>query len=106
MELILPGAVHGFGIGLIDASVFPIMAVLVDIRHRAVYGSVYAIADLSFCAAFVAGMVTFIPHQKRKHLHSVTGFENIIAYFIFLKIHSCRCYEMGLAVTILYRVFL
>ena len=41
--------------GMIDASMFPLMGYLVDIRHTGVYGSIYAIADAAFCFAFVIG---------------------------------------------------
>ena len=41
--------------GMIDASMFPLMGYLVDIRHVGVYGSIYAIADAAFCFAFALG---------------------------------------------------
>ena len=53
--MIPPGVIHGFGIALVDSSIFPMMAVLVDTRHNSIYGSVYAIADLSFCLAYIIG---------------------------------------------------
>ncbi len=40
---------------MIDASMFPLMGHLVDIRHVGVYGSIYAIADAAFCFAFALG---------------------------------------------------
>jgi DHA1 family solute carrier family 18 vesicular amine transporter 1/2 len=40
---------------MIDASMFPQMGYLVDIRHVGVYGSIYAIADAAFCFAFALG---------------------------------------------------
>lgn len=33
----------------------PMLGYLVDIRHTPVYGSVYAIGDVAFCAGFVIG---------------------------------------------------
>lgn len=33
----------------------PMLGYLVDIRHTSVYGSVYAIGDVAFCAGFVIG---------------------------------------------------
>nr|pir hypothetical protein W01C8.6 - Caenorhabditis elegans [Caenorhabditis elegans] len=53
--LIIPHALLGFSIGMIDASMFPLMGYLVDIRHVGVYGSIYAIADAAFCFAFALG---------------------------------------------------
>lgn len=41
--------------GMIDASMFPLMGHLVDLRHVGVYGSIYAIADAAFCFAFALG---------------------------------------------------
>ncbi|CAJ0569271.1 unnamed protein product, partial [Mesorhabditis spiculigera] len=53
--LIIPHLFMGFSIGMIDASMFPLMGHLVDLRHVGVYGSIYAIADAAFCFAFALG---------------------------------------------------
>ncbi|XP_073338588.1 synaptic vesicular amine transporter [Pagrus major] len=53
--LILPNFGVGFAIGMVDASMMPIMGYLVDLRHVSVYGSVYAIADVAFCMGFALG---------------------------------------------------
>ncbi|KAJ8263570.1 hypothetical protein COCON_G00160270 [Conger conger] len=53
--LIGPNGGLGFAIGMVDSSMMPIMAYLVDIRHASVYGSVYAIADVAFCLGFAVG---------------------------------------------------
>ncbi|KAK6109976.1 Major Facilitator Superfamily protein [Brugia pahangi] len=53
--LMVPNFFMGFSIGMIDASMFPLMGHLVDIRHVGVYGSIYAIADAAFCFAFALG---------------------------------------------------
>lgn len=53
--LIFPHLFMGFSIGMIDASMFPLMGYLVDLRHVGVYGSIYAIADAAFCFAFALG---------------------------------------------------
>ncbi|CAI5455246.1 unnamed protein product [Caenorhabditis angaria] len=53
--LVIPNGLLGFSIGMIDASMFPLMGYLVDIRHVGVYGSIYAIADAAFCFAFAIG---------------------------------------------------
>ncbi|KAG5840277.1 hypothetical protein ANANG_G00187100 [Anguilla anguilla] len=45
-------------LGMVDSSMMPIMAYLVDIRHASVYGSVYAIADVAFCMGFAIGPST------------------------------------------------
>ena len=45
----------GFGIGMVDSSMMPQLGFLVDIRHSAVYGGVYAIGDIAFCMGFAVG---------------------------------------------------
>lgn len=45
----------GFGIGMVDSSMMPQLGYLVDIRHAAVYGGVYAIGDIAFCMGFAVG---------------------------------------------------
>ncbi|ESO82718.1 hypothetical protein LOTGIDRAFT_82249, partial [Lottia gigantea] len=42
-------------IGATDAALMPMLALLVDTRHDAFYGSVYAIAQLSVCLAYSVG---------------------------------------------------
>ncbi|KFP72234.1 Chromaffin granule amine transporter, partial [Acanthisitta chloris] len=53
--LIGPNGGLGFAIGMVDSSMMPIMAYLVDLRHTSVYGTVYAIADVAFCMGFAIG---------------------------------------------------
>lgn len=54
-HLIAPNFGLGFAIGMVDATMMPHMAYLVDLRHVSVYGSVYAIADVAFCVGFAVG---------------------------------------------------
>ncbi|XP_044258856.1 synaptic vesicular amine transporter [Tribolium madens] len=54
-HLIVPNAGLGFAIGMVDSSMMPELGFLVDIRHTAVYGSVYAIGDVAFCLGFAIG---------------------------------------------------
>lgn len=51
----MPNAGLGFAIGMVDSSMMPELGYLVDIRHTAVYGSVYAIGDVAFCLGFAIG---------------------------------------------------
>ncbi|CAL4122224.1 unnamed protein product, partial [Meganyctiphanes norvegica] len=53
--LICPNAGLGFAIGMVDSSMMPELANLVDKRHYAVYGSVYSIGDIAFCLGFAIG---------------------------------------------------
>jgi len=57
-HLIGPNAGLGFAIGMVDSSMMPELGYLVDIRHAAVYGSVYAIGDVAFCLGFAIGMLS------------------------------------------------
>ncbi|KAL1122547.1 hypothetical protein AAG570_002877 [Ranatra chinensis] len=54
-HLIIPNAGLGFAIGMVDSSMMPQLGYLVDIRHSAVYGSVYAIGDVAFCLGYAVG---------------------------------------------------
>jgi DHA1 family solute carrier family 18 vesicular amine transporter 1/2 len=54
-HLILPNAGLGFAIGMVDSCMMPELGFLVDIRHSAVYGSVYALGDVAFCVGFAVG---------------------------------------------------
>ncbi|KAG9341033.1 hypothetical protein JZ751_019787 [Albula glossodonta] len=41
----------------VDTALLPTLAFLVDVRHVSVYGSVYAIADISYCVAYALGPI-------------------------------------------------
>lgn len=56
-QLFLPIAVLCFGVAVIDTAVFPLLAFIVDTRYVSVYGSVYAIADISYSIAYASGPV-------------------------------------------------
>merc|ERR1719242_1328299 len=55
--LMLPICVICFGIALIDTALLPTLGFIVDKKFTSVYGSVYAIADISYCAAYAFGPV-------------------------------------------------
>ena len=55
--LIIPLCGVCFGIALIDTALLPILGYLVDVRHVPVYGSVYAIADISYSLAYAIGPI-------------------------------------------------
>ena len=56
-QLMVPLCGICFGIALVDTALLPSLAFLVDVRHVSVYGSVYAIADISYCVAYALGPV-------------------------------------------------
>uniref|UniRef100_A0A6I8R935 Solute carrier family 18 member A2 n=1 Tax=Xenopus tropicalis TaxID=8364 RepID=A0A6I8R935_XENTR len=53
--LIGPDAALGFGFGLMETSVMPLMAHLVDLRHTSNYGGIYAISDIALCIGYALG---------------------------------------------------
>ncbi|XP_063436008.1 synaptic vesicular amine transporter-like [Mytilus trossulus] len=54
-HLIVPHFGFGLGLGIIDAAIVPLLALLVDTRHVAMYGCVYAINQLAVCLAYGLG---------------------------------------------------
>ncbi|XP_053160610.1 vesicular acetylcholine transporter [Hemicordylus capensis] len=56
-QLIIPLCGICFGIALVDTALLPTLAFLVDIRYVSVYGSVYAIADISYSVAYALGPI-------------------------------------------------
>ena len=46
-----------FGIALIDTALLPMMGYVVDVRYVSVYGSIYAIADISYSMAYAIGPI-------------------------------------------------
>ncbi|KAK7466743.1 hypothetical protein BaRGS_00037152 [Batillaria attramentaria] len=54
-QLILPHLGLGLGLGITDAAVMPLLALLVDTRHDSFYGCVYAIVQLAVCLAYSVG---------------------------------------------------
>ena len=46
-----------FGIALIDTALLPTMGYVVDVRYVSVYGSIYAIADISYSFAYAVGPI-------------------------------------------------
>lgn len=46
-----------FGMALIDTALLPTLGYLVDVRYSSVYGSIYAIADISYSFAYAVGPI-------------------------------------------------
>ena len=55
--LILPISGICFGIALVDTALLPTLGYLVDTRYVSVYGSIYAIADISYSLAYAIGPI-------------------------------------------------
>lgn len=81
-QVTVPLGLMCFGIALVDTALLPTLAFIVDTRHASVYGSVYAIADISYSFAYALGPI-------------VAG--NIVEHFGFITLNL----GMG-AVSILY----
>lgn len=77
-DLIIPNGAIGFAIGMVDSSMMPMLGYLVDIRHSSVYGSVYAIGDVAFCAGFALGPVL------SGTLVRLFGFEGLVTVTAFI----------------------
>lgn len=75
-QLIIPLSTICFGIALIDTSLLPTLGYLVDTRHVSIYGSVYAIADISYSLAYAFGPI-------------VAG--SVVALFGFLTLNVIIC---------------
>lgn len=56
-SLMLPICGICFGIALIDTALLPTLGYLVDVRYVSVYGSIYAIADISYSIAYAVGPI-------------------------------------------------
>ncbi|XP_054709454.1 synaptic vesicular amine transporter-like [Uloborus diversus] len=54
-QLVIPHFGLGLGIGVVDVSLMPLLAFLVDSRYVALYGSVYAIAQAAVCLSYSIG---------------------------------------------------
>ncbi|RNA07087.1 Vesicular acetylcholine transporter [Brachionus plicatilis] len=57
LTIMIPISGICFGIALVDTAILPTLAYLVDVRHTSVYGSIYAIADISYSLAFAIGPI-------------------------------------------------
>lgn len=55
--LMIPLSGICFGIAQVDTSLLPMLGYLVDTRYTAVYGSIYAIADISYSLAYAIGPI-------------------------------------------------
>lgn len=55
--LMIPICIICFGIALIDTALLPTLGYIVDTRYVSVYGSVYAIADISYSLAYAVGPI-------------------------------------------------
>ena len=57
VQVTVPLSILCFGIALVDTALLPTLGYIVDTRYTSVYGSVYAIADISYSLAYALGPV-------------------------------------------------
>ncbi|VDD74390.1 unnamed protein product [Mesocestoides corti] len=57
VTLMIPICVLCYGIALVDTAILPCLGYLVDTRFVSIYGSVYAIADISYSVAYAVGPI-------------------------------------------------
>nr|CDS33526.1 vesicular acetylcholine transporter [Hymenolepis microstoma] len=76
VALMIPICVLCYGIALVDTAILPCLGYLVDTRFVSVYGSVYAIADISYCVAYAIGPI-------------VAG--NLMSIMNFMGLNTCIC---------------
>lgn len=87
LQLAVPHFGLGLGIGIIDASLMPMMAYIVDSRYVALYGSVYAIAQVAVCTAYSIGPLL------GGHLVKIIGFAWVMRIVGILNLLYCPlCY--------------
>lgn len=55
--LMLPICGICFGMALVDTAILPTLGYIVDVRYVSVYGSIYAIADISYSLAYAVGPI-------------------------------------------------
>jgi len=90
-QLMFPISGICFGNALVDTALLPTLAYLVDVRHTSVYGSVYAIADISYSLAYamgpiVAGSIVYATNFGT--LNALIFISNILLMLLF-----CMFYE-------------
>ena len=57
VQVTVPLSILCFGIALVDTALLPTLGYIVDTRYTSVYGSVYAIADISYSLAYSLGPI-------------------------------------------------
>lgn len=83
LDLVLPHFGLGLGIGIIDSSLMPLLAMLVETRHVAEYGSVFAIAQTAVAIAY--GIGPLIGGYVVKYI----GFKALMRFLAFLNLVYC-----------------
>lgn len=57
VSLMIPISILCYGVALVDTAILPCLGYLVDTRFVSIYGSVYAIADISYSVAYAIGPI-------------------------------------------------
>ncbi|CAH1794743.1 unnamed protein product [Owenia fusiformis] len=54
-QVAVTSGVAGLGVGMAESCIYTMLAQLADIRHIAMYGTVYALGDIAMCLAYALG---------------------------------------------------
>ena len=76
VALMVPISILCYGVALVDTAILPCLGYLVDTRFVSIYGSVYAIADISYSVAYAIGPI-------------VAG--NLLSIMNFTGLNICIC---------------
>uniref|UniRef100_A0A0K0CTB2 MFS domain-containing protein n=1 Tax=Angiostrongylus cantonensis TaxID=6313 RepID=A0A0K0CTB2_ANGCA len=96
LQLIVPLSFVCFGIALIDTSLLPMLGHLVDTRHVPVYGSVYAIADISYSLAYAFGPIIagwIVGHMSFFALNIIIFLTNILYTPVIMMLKKVHDYD-------------
>lgn len=97
--LMIPLSGICFGIAQVDTSLLPMLGYLVDTRYTAVYGSIYAIADISYSLAYAigpiiaGGIVETIGFTGLNMLIAITNLGYAPALFMLRRVYDYDTFE-------------
>jgi multidrug resistance protein len=95
-QLMLPIGSLCFGVAIIDSAVFPTLGYIVDTRYVSVYGSVYAIADISYSLAYAFGPIVagaIVAWLDFVWLNWIIAFLTLSYCPLLLRLRSVQRYE-------------
>lgn len=64
--MVAPNCLAGIGTAMVNLALMPLFAILVDLRHTAEYGNVYAISDAVICLGLALG-ISFHPFAENRY---------------------------------------
>ena len=102
-ELVVPHFGLGLGLGVVDSSLMPLLAKLVEDRHVGAYGSVFAVSQTAVSLAYGIGPLcggVLAEHFGFPMVMRAVGLINIlyspILFYLAKTNHRGRCVEVSL----------